>query len=174
MEGLKLKPWPRVNGIYLSEDGRIFSEIGITFRKVTAKGSDTRYGHYAACCISNSELGKNKSVFIHRIVCETFHPKLESDSLEVNHIDGNKLNNHPSNLEWATKSQNRKHAYDTGLNSRRKKFGENNVSAKLDESQVTVIRSLRLDFSQKKLAKYFGVSQSNIGNILNGKTWTHI
>ena len=33
----------------------------------------------------------------------------------MNHIDGDKLNNNVSNLEFATVSENTKHAYDTGL-----------------------------------------------------------
>ena len=34
---------------------------------------------------------------------------------EVNHIDGDKANNHASNLEWCTRSHNVKHSFDTGL-----------------------------------------------------------
>ena len=34
---------------------------------------------------------------------------------QINHIDGNKENNHAGNLEWCTQSENVKHAYDTGL-----------------------------------------------------------
>ena len=45
---------------------------------------------------------------------------------------------------------------------------------KLDELQVAVIKSLQLDLSQVKIAKYFNVSQGNIGNIMRGKNWTHI
>jgi hypothetical protein len=170
----KLTEWPRVKGIYLRDDGQIFSEIGITFRKIFAKGRTDKYGYYATCYIPKSELGSKKSFFIHRIVCETFHPNENFLDMEVNHIDGNKLNNHPSNLEWSTKSHNRKHAYSIGLNPIVKKQGSNNGKSKLDNIQVSVIKSIRSELTQATLAAYFKVSQTNIGCILNGKNWMHV
>ena len=59
--------------------------------------------------------GKKPRLFkAHRLVLETFSPTLDT-TLECNHVDGNKHNNHISNLEWLTKSQNMKHSYETGL-----------------------------------------------------------
>jgi hypothetical protein len=53
---------------------------------------------------------------IHRLVATAFCPKPKSKKvLEVNHKDGNKLNNAASNLEWVTKSRNGLHAYQLGL-----------------------------------------------------------
>lgn len=58
--------------------------------------------------------GKDHTVSVHRLValafCEGFR-----EGLDVNHIDGNKLNNVSSNLEWCTRSQNNRHAYEKGL-----------------------------------------------------------
>lgn len=61
-----------------------------------------------------SAKGKVRYDSIHRLVAETFieNPKKMP---EVNHIDGNKLNNNIENLEWVTKSENEKHAYKIGL-----------------------------------------------------------
>lgn len=50
---------------------------------------------------------------LHRLVAETFVDNPNHYS-EVNHIDGNKLNNSASNLEWCTRSQNMKHAFNNG------------------------------------------------------------
>jgi len=62
-------------------------------------------------------LYKNNKPFthkIHRLVADTFIEN-KDNKLTVNHIDGNKLNNNVNNLEWATYSENIKHAYNTGL-----------------------------------------------------------
>lgn len=65
---------------------------------------------------------KRKTAFVHRLMALAFIPNPESKN-EVNHKDGNKLNNDISNLEWCTHGENSKHAWDTGLKN--KKVGEN-------------------------------------------------
>lgn len=58
--------------------------------------------------------GRSKNALVHRLVAEAFidNPLKKK---QVNHIDGNKINNHVSNLEWNTNSENTQHAYDSGL-----------------------------------------------------------
>lgn len=60
---------------------------------------------------------------IHRIVIENFVPNFLNKPF-VNHIDGNKLNNCITNLEWCTPQENNVHAYATGLNPSRKKVNQ--------------------------------------------------
>ena len=71
-----------------------------------------REGSYLGVYLSNN--GKENTQRVHRLVAEAFlgkHP-----GLMVNHIDGNKLNNHLDNLEWCTAKENNNHAIKIGLN----------------------------------------------------------
>ena len=60
------------------------------------------------------ENGKQKNCRVNRLVAMAFVSN-PNGLPEVNHIDGNKENNHASNLEWVTRSQNVKHSFDTGI-----------------------------------------------------------
>ena len=81
------------------------------------------------------------SVKVHRLVIETFKPN--PDSLPcINHIDGNKLNNHIDNLEWCTYQHNMQHAVRTGLthphqwtDEERKQISERNKGQKVTDEQ---------------------------------------
>lgn len=64
---------------------------------------------------------------IHRLVAKAFVSNPENKP-QVNHIDGNKLNNYANNLEWVTNGENEKHAYNYNL--KHKHFGKNNGRAK--------------------------------------------
>ncbi|MDE4297171.1 HNH endonuclease [Phaeobacter gallaeciensis] len=109
-----------------------------------------------------------KSVLVNRIVAWRFHPN--PDNLpQVNHKDGNKENNAKDNLEWATGSENEKHAHRTGLKSGR---GSANSNAKLTVADVHAIRAS--DNPVPALCDRYGVSRSTITNIRNNKTWTHV
>ncbi len=57
---------------------------------------------------------KQKTFLVHRLVAILYIPN-PSNLPEVNHKDGNKLNNNDWNLEWCTRSENIKHGIDTGL-----------------------------------------------------------
>jgi hypothetical protein len=64
--------------------------------------------------ISLSMNGKMKMHHVHRLLAQAFIPNPENKPC-INHKDGNRNNNHLSNLEWCTYLENNRHAIDTGL-----------------------------------------------------------
>lgn len=90
----------------VSSLGRVYSNY---YNKIMRP---TKCSGYLAVILRKDKIPKLKQV--HRLVAEAFveNPEVKS---EVNHKDGNKTNNHVDNLEWATRSENQRHAIKTGL-----------------------------------------------------------
>ncbi len=105
---------------------------------------------------------------IHSLVALAYLPPKPHPSYEVNHKDGNKLNNHIKNLEWVTSSGNKIHAHDLGLS---KHYGENHEYAKLTEKDVILIRKLAKGDNDTALGLLFGVHRRTINDVRRGKTW---
>lgn len=113
--------------------------------------------------------GKESYKKVHRLVAEAFIPNPENKP-DVNHKNCVKTDNRVQNLEWVTKKENNHHAWQNGLNTIR--YGEETSGAKLDKTQVMVIRDcFKLGLSNLSIAKYFNVDPSNISHIKRGKSW---
>lgn len=137
-------------------------------------GGCTKY--YTVCLVRNDEAGKvKKTKSVHRLVAQAFIPNLENKQT-VNHKDGNGLNNHVDNLEWATRSEQVQHMLDTGTFKVKRPGtalrGADVGTAKMTEDDVKFIRSSNL--SNIKLGKMFNMHHSSISDIKNRKSWKHI
>lgn len=107
--------------------------------------------------------GQKKRVPIHRLVAIAFIPN-PLDKEQVNHENGNKLDNNAKNLSWMTRKENIAHAYATGLI---KKNNKPVVAINLDTNE-------RLEFkSQTEASRKLGVYMKNISHALKGRT-THV
>jgi DNA invertase Pin-like site-specific DNA recombinase len=91
----------------------------------------------------------------------------------INHIDGDKGNNLPSNLEEVTISRNTKHAYDNNLAKAKK--GSDNTQSKLTQKDVEKIFELRRDGEKvSSIAVMFEISPKTVYAILGKKRWKHV
>ncbi|MCI7634018.1 MAG: NUMOD4 motif-containing HNH endonuclease [Mollicutes bacterium] len=89
------------------------------------------------CRVSLNNGNGKISKRVHRLVAEAFIPNPENKP-EVNHKDGNKLNNCVSNLEWCTNKENIEHSIRTGL--KKHCNGCSNSSSKFTEEDIIFIR----------------------------------
>lgn len=152
----------RVKGFYrykISPNGHIYRD-GKPLKQDTSSG-------YARVTLYMN--GKRYKFLVHRLVAQHFY--VPGDGEEVNHKDGNKLNNCVDNLELCTPKQNIAHAIKTGLRDLR---GEKNGSAKLSKEQVAEIRVLLKDkFYLREVAEMYNVHLSTIKRIKYNMAWNH-
>lgn len=112
-------------------------------------------------------IGK-KLEFVHRLVAQTYIPNPDN-KLQVNHKDGNKLNNCVENLEWVTNQENRNHAIDNDLHI----CGDRCSYAKLTSKQVLeILNDNEHNFTE--LGKLFNVSRNTIADIKHNRTWKQL
>lgn len=108
--------------------------------------------------------GNYKNFKIHRLVAMAFYEN-PNNYPQVNHIDGNKLNNRVENLEWCTASHNEIHKY---------KLGYKNNRRVLQEFQIPLIKeAYKIFCNQRVVAKLFNVSQRTITCVLNNISYTN-
>jgi len=113
----------------------------------------------------------NKRFYNHRLVGDHFIDN-ELKKPQINHKNGDKLNNTVENLEWCTAKENLKHARFNGLNNLKGQLANN---SKLNDEDVLSIKKIYKKgfLSQKSIAKKYNVSQANISKIINNKSFNY-
>ena len=118
---------------------------------------------------------EDRTVTVHRLVAMYFVPNPNNEET-VNHIDGNKMNNVFSNLEWTDRSGQMHHAYKLNLKSAR--VGSSNSNAKLTPKEVRYIRDNYIkgnrEYGSSALGRKFGVTHRVITLIANGETYKDV
>ncbi|CAM0043286.1 HNH endonuclease [Vibrio phage K460] len=149
------------------------SECGEIFRISSGKKLTKTYnkgtGYYMVRMCHNNHA---RTVRVNRVMGFTwlYNPRPELHD-SINHIDGDKLNDHASNLEWCSGSQNQRHAIETGLKGK----GSLLYNAQLEEDQVHIIcQRLEEGYRIKDIADEFSVSKDIVRKIRGGDTYFHI
>ncbi len=113
----------------------------------------------------------HKIISIHRLVAKYFLPDWDS-SLQVNHIDGDKFNNHSTNLEMVTAKENTAHAELTGLRNNK---GVHNNRSRFTAEDVSMIRWYFhcCNYTRKQLAIKYSCHADTIGLLLRYKHYCY-
>jgi hypothetical protein len=147
----------------VTPDGRIF-ERG----KERSTKSTQRYKRLTIVL----EPGVTKTLSVHRLVVETYVQDIP-EGMVVNHKDGDKYNNHYSNLEVVTPKENTKHALVNNLS--KPKRGEESHFAELSTSDILKIYGLIKMFkSNEEIAQEMGLTFKNVSQIRSGRKWKHL
>ncbi len=139
---------------------------------------------YPTVGITN-DCGVRKYRPVHRLVAET-HIENPDNRPQVNHIDGDKKNNHISNLEWCTAQHNIQHAFDSGLSRYHScNINGNSQGSKLPQSKLTedIVATMRQHHKDHKGIdrepwKKYGISRNTfwyaISKTSKNRTWKHV
>ena len=158
IENEKWKKLKKFEGYSVSNLGRVKNDLNDRILKQSeSKGYFTVNLH-------------NKTTRVHKLVALKFvRKKLSDEKLVVNHIDGNKLNNQSTNLEWVTNNENIQHAMKNGL--------MNCSFIILNEEQVKKIcsyfsKGYGIDKTYQAMNKK--INPSTLADIKRRKTWKSI
>lgn len=150
--------------LLVSESGLVIM-VG-SMRRVPQRNS----GGYARISVYHD--GKSMDILVHRLVAEACCDGYSND-ITVDHIDGNKTNNHYSNLDCVSHHENMRRAWSKGLCS--PVYGSKNGRSKIGESGAIYAKCMLVcGYARSKIASDLGVSISTINAIANGRTWLAI
>ena len=107
-----IKPIEGFAGYFISDDGKVYCNLGKGNRRKTdrtvdlyeIKGRPTRT-NYLRVYMRDSHTNKRVDKYIHRLVAQHFIPNPENKKY-VNHINCNRADNSVKNLEWVTAKEN--------------------------------------------------------------------
>lgn len=166
--------WTLMNGFgihkeyYISDGGQVKTVRKKNGREWILKTDPNKFGYIRASLFSvqkHKQISKPVHVLVAKNYCYN-----QNNKPEVNHKDGNKSNNHYSNLEWVTKKENAQHAIANNLNS--PTYGTINGMCKLTEQQVLEIFNSKL--TGVLLSKMYGVCPGAISTIRSGRSWSFL
>lgn len=145
---------------YTTENNHLLEEVILKWQY-----SNDGYAYVGVKTDKTDGIKKNRRV--HVLVAETFLPNDTKDKVQVNHKDGNKLNNFVENLEWLTPQENCKDRSVQGLQPKK----TCTYKGKLTKSkrEEILFRLSTEDISKRQISKEYGVSHTTINSLVSDK-----
>jgi len=159
MENVIWKTYPKNTAYEISNAGQLRNRQTGTIRKPFR----TKKGYLTVKLAAGN-------VRLHQAAALTFLGERPSAIHEPNHKNGLPDDNRVENLEWLTPEENHQHAAQV----LRKRLGEGNSQARLNHTQVRVIKHLIRRMKYATIGELFGVAGSTIGSIACGQSWRHV
>jgi DNA-binding XRE family transcriptional regulator len=161
------KPVPNYESFYAISNYGNFARIKKDGKYLRKLNSATPY---LSVSLKDIDETGQKTIYIHKLVAQLFIGE-RPDGFVIRHLDGNKYNNHASNLAYGTPKQNYEDVKKHKIHA-----GENNSKALLNDKSVRAIRILNSEFQLTKhqIAKAFDVSQATIHAIIVGRNWKDV
>lgn len=148
--------------------------------------SKNRITPHVQLTVPLSKDGKRKRCQVHRLIAQAYIPNPENKP-QINHKDGNPLNNHIDNLEWVTQSENMQHAQEAGMLNQftEKSMANRSLQGRINQHNTVKARRLftmaevaeiKKTFdsglkSARAIGRELGCSNNTISNICNNKTY---
>ena len=149
-----MKQHPIYTHLFITEDGLVYSNKSKKYLKFYTHP----HGYKVFCTKLDGRKSNSILLRVHRLVADTFVANPENKPF-VNHKDGDKGNNHFSNLEWVTSSENSKHAWNKGLQKPLNR--DANPSTKIKSYQIPEIKAMYIprhrEFGARALARKYNV-----------------
>lgn len=153
-----------IKNYFVTEDAQIYNKKGLHRKTYEHPNGYEIFPYWLD--------GKFKTTPVHRLVALAFIPNPMSKPC-VNHIDGNKMNNHVTNLEWVTYSENTIHALVTGLKV--PELGEDVHNSSISNLECHELCKMMVQgLRNKEIVEITGVSEHVVKSIRSGRTWSHI
>lgn len=153
-----MKDIKEYEGLYaVSDEGRVWSYRNNRFLGVYV---DSRGYPLVKLCKDGSQ----KNFRVHRLVLETFEPKVNMKDLQVNHINEDKTDNRLENLEWTTSKENTLHSRHKlkGTRGKRRRVEQYTLEGKYIATYP----------SQAEAARQTDINRYCISDVLRGRNHT--
>ena len=142
---------------YITEDGKCYNDK--TKKYLQGQISNSGYLNYNLSLTPQIK----KRYYAHRLVAQNYLQN-PNNLPEVNHKDGNKLNNNVENLEWVSSSENIKHSYELSLNPNQIKVYQFDTNLNLINVYKSIAEAGRNGFSTSSIGQEIHKKQKTLTN----------